>query len=217
MKRNSMFRYLILVGLSFAVTTAVAYERNPITFGSVITLKHRSTGKYLTAANNTYFSGGSGLSAVYAGTDPKDASAQWTVKGSHNGDRFNFYFAEPSGRSTTAQIGWPLKNGSFFRLENVATGRNLNGNWHYNYEIAGSLSHNPSLPYYEVVNAGDNGVYNSYCDWRVRYADAAGGAAQSTETYWASGYGCKIEKEWHNWYLYSRSNTTRLNGTSFGL
>lgn len=180
MKRTSIFRYLILVGLSFAVSTVVAYDRTVITFGSVIRLKHKSTGKYLTATDERYVhKGSSGQPAVYgSNNNENDLATRWIIKGVHSGDRWNY--ALNGDRNLNSMIGWPVHRGSYLRLENVATGRNLHSH--------GCIS--PCTNQKEVTNLGDNGLCNTDDNFIVE-----NNTTDSGWTYLASGYQIKLRHQ----------------------
>ena len=174
-----MFRYLTLVGLSFAVSTAIAYDRTVITFGSVVRLKHLLTGRYLTATDETYnHSRTSGQPAVYASDDKDSPAAQWIIKGVHNGDRWNYALNE--NYNFSSMIGWPVRREHFLRLENIVTGRNLHSHW----------CPSPVTGQSEVTNLGDGGLCNTDDNFIVE-----NNTTDSGWIYLASGYQIKLRHQ----------------------
>ncbi len=172
--------YLLLCGVFTLMASAVlAYERDPVTYGCSIRLKHSATGKYLTDAEENYtHDGTSGQVAVYGGTDASASGAHWIVKGKHSGDRWNFDFnAQDTARSA---IGWPMRFNQVFRLENVKTGRNLH-------------SHNAISPITrqsETTVYGSNGNGDTNDNWVVAEIAREVGAGYVTD-----GYAVKLKHE----------------------
>lgn len=140
--------------------------RSPVTFGSVIRLKHKNTGKYLTASNELYsHKGSSKQPAVYCGDDDKTPYALWVVKGYNKGNKARNFTLNQDG-DASSMIGWPLKDNKVISLENVGTGRNLH-------------SHNNPSPVtrqQEVSNLGDSelDVRDLGSNWRIVDEDKAG-------------------------------------------
>lgn len=169
-----------------AATTAAqsktpAIERNPITYGAIVTLRHALTGRYLSATNDKFFHpGSSGQAAVYCGEDGKDAAAQWIIKGFHTGGRWSFDIHGGGNPSLCSMIGWPLRRGSYLRLESVATGGNLHSH------MCPSVNA-PSHGQREVTNFGSGGVGDSNDNWSVEYNDPASGGESL-----ASGFKIKL-------------------------
>lgn len=163
-----------------AVKTSNA-DRHPITYGSVVTFRHALTGRYLSATNDLFFHpGSSGQPAVYCGDDGKSAAAQWIIKGMHTGGRWTFDIHPGGNAALHSMIGWPLRRGSYLRLENVATGRNLHGH------------HCPAInaPHHgqrEVTNYGGGGVGNSGDNFSIEHNDEASGGGHL-----ASGFKIKL-------------------------
>lgn len=180
-----------LVGKVFAdeLPKILKYDRDPITFGCTVRLKHALTGKYLTADDERYdHPGTSGQFAVYGGTDDKTEKAQWIIKGRHSGDRWNF--ALNRDIANRSMIGWPVRKNQGLRFENVATGRDLHSH--------GARS--PRTAQREVTAYGENGNGDTNDNFVVDQVDAAGGFE-----YLANGYKAKFRHENGNWTLHSHS------------
>lgn len=180
-----------------AATVAVqsktpAIERNPITYGAIVTFRHVATGLYLTATDDKFtHPGSSGQPAVYCGQDGKTSAAQWIIKGVHTGGRWTFDMHPGGNAALTSMIGWPLRRGSYLRLENVDTGRNLHSH------VCPSVN----APFHgqrEVTNLGDGGVSDNNDNWSVEYNDPASGGECL-----ASGFKIKLRHLNTGWVLHS--------------
>eukprot|EP00027_Filamoeba_sp_ATCC50430_P005215 CAMPEP_0168552928 /NCGR_PEP_ID=MMETSP0413-20121227/6980_1 /TAXON_ID=136452 /ORGANISM="Filamoeba nolandi, Strain NC-AS-23-1" /LENGTH=165 /DNA_ID=CAMNT_0008583579 /DNA_START=146 /DNA_END=640 /DNA_ORIENTATION=- len=112
-----------------------------VTCGSVIKLKHISTGHRLHSHQVTYGSG-SGQQSVtgFPGTD--DPNSFWVVRG-------------PMGKHCPR--GTPIKHGDVIRLQHLGTGRNLHSHLHKS----------PLTNQQEVSAFGDEGHGDTGDNWRV--------------------------------------------------
>ncbi|MBM3887179.1 hypothetical protein FJ364_04580, partial [Candidatus Dependentiae bacterium] len=184
-----MFRRLFLLGMSFAIGGASAYDRATITFGCVVRLKHRETGKYLTATNEKYVHKRSSTQpAVYGQPDGNLPAAHWIIKGAHSGDRWN-YSMENRDKRFCSMIGWPVRRDQFLRLENIEVKRNLHSHHHPS----------PATGQQEVTNYGNNqAVGDTNDNFQVEDNDTTSGWM-----YLASGYPIKLKHVNTNHALHS--------------
>ena len=179
--KNRKLYFLLASALVLWASVGCAVDRNPITYGSVVTLRHALTGRYLTATNDLFFHpGSSGQPAVYCGEDGKVPAAQWIIKGLHTGGRWTFNIHPGGNANLNSMIGWPLRRESYLRLENVGTGRNLHSH------MCPSVNA-PSHGQREVTNYGDGGVSDNNDNWGIDNNDVASGGGHL-----ASGFKIKL-------------------------
>lgn len=194
--RKQYYAIVLLAMVVSSFESILAYVRDPITFGAVVRLQHKATGRYLTASDAPY-QGGSKQPLVFAGLDGNTQNAYWIIKGTHNGDRWNFNLS--SDPKLNSMIGWPLKRDMKLRLENVATNRNLRSN----------KVKSPITKQQEVANASllgsdgkSNGIFDTFDNWIVCANDRAGG-----DNYLANGFMIKLQHEATKQNLSSSINT----------
>ncbi len=192
--KNKRMSLLLWGAISLVTSALVAepqavpkYDRDLVTFGCTVRLKHGLTGKYLTVDDDRYdHPGTSGQIAVYAGADNKTDKALWIIKGCHSGDRWNF--ALNWDTNFRSMIGWPVRRGQILRFENVATGRELHSH--------GARS--PKTGQGEVTAFGDNGMGDTNDNFVVDANDAGSGFE-----YLADGYKVKFRHANSNRTLHS--------------
>lgn len=193
--KNRSLLLMLVAGLSLLVSVASAYERDPVTFGAVVRLRHKLTGLYLTGTDERYshiHEGSSGQPAVFCGTDGNAHAAHWIVKGPHTGDRWSFNISARADPKWNSMMGWPVRHGQRIRFENRASYRNLH-------------AHNAPSPYSnkhgqkEVTTLGSNGVCNTDDDfWVTAVEDGTGG-------YINNGSAAKFRHCNTNWVLHSHA------------
>ncbi len=130
---KSLIIFSTLLIFSNFVQDICAQVADTITYGSVIRIKHKKTGKYLASGEEqyTHFKS-SGQNAVYA-TDTKNDSQLWLLGG--------------------GAIGFPIKKGDRIALKNLKTGRNLHSH-------AGFPS--PASGFQEVTAFGGNDTNDAW-------------------------------------------------------
>jgi hypothetical protein len=118
MKKNIFFHKTFVAGIALAVFSLTGTQNlqaapSTVLYGSVIKLKHKATGKYLTSGDEVYSHHmSSRQNAIYC-TEGSNDGQLWIIKGAHHGDRWNCNMCSP------------VCLGETVRFEHVKTGRNL--------------------------------------------------------------------------------------------
>ena len=127
----------------FCASFAAGDSKGPVTFGSIIKLKHKDTGHHL-HSHAVAWGSGSSQQSVTAHGSLNDHQSLWVIKESHGAD--------------VPTISTPVNCGEKIRLQHAATGKNL-----HSHLFRAPLSGNQEVSGF----GGDDGWGDKGDDWEV--------------------------------------------------
>lgn len=141
MSTNSVFHILLICFIN--IVCSFTGDDEPVTFGSVIKIKHSTTGYFL-HSHDVKWGSGSGQQSVTGFKDNTDSNSLWQLNKCQG--------------CPDKPVGTPLKCGSKVRISHQRTGKNL----HSHTGVAAPISNRQEVSGFGTDGKGDTGD-----NWKV--------------------------------------------------